>query len=108
MSRDGSPWLKLMAGRIMLLPAMPRRHSLLELGQMSVSRLMAEELTPAVDKAAVGRLNRGPSPTPVGHVKLLPALLSGLRSQDLPAGEAPMRANMAINQFLACTGHEYP
>src|SRR3954465_15612268 len=30
MSRDGSPWLRLVDGRIILLPAMPRRYSLLK------------------------------------------------------------------------------
>src|SRR3954471_14585859 len=83
---------------------MPRWYSLLKLGQMSVPRLMAEDLTPAVDKAAVGRLGRGPAPTPVGYVKLSSALLPGLRSRDLPTEEAPARANIAVNQFLACTG----
>src|SRR3954471_10343646 len=78
MSRDRSPWLKLVTGRIMLLPAMPRRYSLLELGQMSVPRLMAEELTPTIDKAIVGRRNRGQSPAPAGQVKLSSALLPGL------------------------------
>src|SRR3954464_15787000 len=92
----------------MLLPAMPRRYSLLELGLMSVPRLMAEELTPTIDKAMIGRLNRGQSPTPAGRVKLSSALLPGLRSWDPPVEEAPPMTNTAINQFLACTGHEYP
>src|SRR4051812_41045141 len=43
MSRNRSPWLRLVDCRIMLLPAMPRRYSLLKLGQRSVPRLMAED-----------------------------------------------------------------
>ena len=54
----------------MLLPAMPRRYSLLKLGQMKVPRLMVEDLTPVIDKAEIGRLGRGPTPTLVGYVKL--------------------------------------
>src|SRR4051812_28061836 len=75
---------------------------------MSVPRLMVEDLTPVIDKAAVGRLGRGSIPTPAGYEKLSSALLPGLRSRDLPVGEVPLRANTAINQFLACVGHEYP
>src|SRR4051812_36330397 len=36
MNRNGSPWLRLVGGRIMFLPAMPQRYSLLQLEQMSV------------------------------------------------------------------------
>src|SRR4051812_21240897 len=108
MSRDGSIWVRLVGGRIMCLPAMPQRYSLLQLGQMSVPRLMAEDLTPVIDQAAIGKLGRSSVPILVGHERLQSALLPGLRSRDLPSGETALRANTAINQFLACAGHAYP
>ena len=92
MSRDGSPWLRLVDGRIMLLPAMLRRYSLLKLGQMSVPRLMAEDLTPVVDK--IGSRDGSHS---CWLCEAFMALLPGLRSRDLPAEEVPVRANTAIN-----------
>src|SRR4051812_637755 len=78
---------------------------------MSVPRLMVEDLTPDVDRAAISRLGQGTVAIPTGYERLLTALLPGLRSRDFLAREAPVRANTVINQFLTPEGgggYEYP